>query len=225
MTGAEIIWDVLELKHAVEDDSDIDELLILQKINAYRELFINQEYSLNNHISPSWIQRVHKIVTQKVSAADDPAITLSSIWLSKASIPSVISLPDDLGVYRIAGSSGILQFEPCDFNTLMMRIDIQEETNSHYGFYSRIGNDVYLYPLCMEISGLIIAQNPMDVQVNDSGTLRDRTLDDEYPLDLGMAQKIILEICTKDFQISEGSIPDIINDSQRTFKILRSEGK
>lgn len=225
MTTAEIIWDVLELKHALEDDSDIDELWVLHKINSYRELFIRQDYEMNNLINPSWIQRVHKIETSKVSAADDPSITLSSIWLSKASIPSVIALPYDLGVYRISGSSSITQFQPCDFNTLMMRIEIGEEMNSHYGYYSRIGNDIYLYPLCMEISGLIVAQNPMDIQINDSGTLRARTLEDEYPVDLAMAQKIVLEICTKDFAISEGSIPDILNDSQRTFKVLRSEGK
>ncbi len=225
MTASEIIWDVMELKHALEDDSDIDELWVLQKINAYREMFIRQEYEFFNHINPSWIQRVHKIVTEKVNAADDPSITLSSVWLSKFSLPAVISLPDDLGIYRIAGSSAILQFEPCDFNTLMMRIEIGEEMNSHYGYYSRIENTGYLYPLCMEVSAMIIAQNPMDIQINDSGTLRERTLEDEYPIDLAMAQKVIMEICTKDFAISEGSIPDIVNDSQRTFKVLKSEGK
>lgn len=224
MKASEIIWDILELKHAVEDDSDVDELWILQKINAYRAALIAQEYAMNNTINPSWLQRVHKFALEKVSAADDPAITLSSVWLSKSSIPPVIALPDDLGLYRISGSSGILQFEPCDFNTLMMRIEIEEELNSHYGYYSRIGDVVYLYPLAMEASAIVIAENPMLIQINDGGTLRDRTLEDQYPVDAAMAQRIILEVCTKDFAISEGSIPDIINDSQRQFKILRSEG-
>lgn len=225
MTAAEIIWDILELKHAIEDDSDVDELWLLQKVNAYRAILIQQEYALLNRINPSWIQRLHKFSLTKVTAADDPSITLSSVWLSKGQLPSVVDLPDDMGLYRISGSSAITQFEPCDFNTLMMRIEIGEEMNSHYGYYSRIHNDVYLYPLCMEASALLIAENPLDIQVHEYGVLRARTLEDEYPVDIAMAQKIIIEICTKDFQISEGTIPDIINDSQKEFKILRSEGK
>ena len=225
MTTAEIIWDILELKHAIEDDSDIDELWLLQKVNAYRAHFIREEYATLSHISPSWIQRLHKFPLTKVNAADDPVIMLSSIWLSRGKIPAVIDLPDDLGLYRVSGSSAITQFEPCDFNTLLMRIEIGEEMNSHYGYYSRIHNDIYLYPLCMEASALIIAEDPLDIPVYDSGELRERTLDDEYPVDIAMAQKIILEICTNDFKISEGSIPDIINDSQRQFKILGSESR
>jgi hypothetical protein len=50
------------------------------------------------------------------------------------------------------------------------------------------------------------------------------TFDDDYPLDIALAQKIVLEILTKDLAISEGSIPDIINDSQKQFKLLKSEG-
>lgn len=224
MTAAEIIWDVMELKHALEDDADIDELWVLQKFNAYRAMIIQQDYAYTNKVNPSWLQRLHRLVLSKVNAADDPAINLSSVWLSKGKIPAVIDLPDDLGLYRVSGSSAITHFEPCDFNTLMMRIEIGEETNSHYGYYSRIHNDIYLWPLCMEASAIIIAENPFEVEIHDGGILRQRTFEDQYPVDISTAQRAILEICTKDFQISEGSIPDIINDSQRQFKILRSEG-
>ena len=224
MTAAEIIWDILEIKHALEDDSDIEELWLLHKINSYRQIFIQQEYALNNHIDPTWLQRYPKFELTNVKAADDPSITLGSITLSKGTIPKVISLPDDLGCYRIAGSSGILQFEPCDFNTLMMKIEIDEEMNNRYGYYSRIGELVYLYPVIPEASAILIAENPIDVPVHETGVIRARTLNDEYPLDIGLAQRVVLEICTKDFAISEGSIPDIINDSQRQFKIMRNEG-
>ena len=224
MTISEIIWDILEIKHALEDDSDIEELWLLHKINSYRQIFIQQEFALNNHIDPTWLQRYHRFELTNVKAADDPVITLGSITLSKGTIPKVISLPDDLGCYRIAGSSGILQFEPCDFNTLMMKIEIDEEMNNRYGYYSRIGELVYLYPAIPEASAILIAENPIDIPVHESGVIRARTLNDEYPLDIGLAQRVVLEICTKDFAISEGSIPDIINDAQRQFKIMRNEG-
>ena len=79
MTAAEIIWDVMELKHALEDDADIDELWILQKFNAYRAMIIQQDYAYTNKVNPSWLQRLHRLVLSKVNAADDPAISLSSV--------------------------------------------------------------------------------------------------------------------------------------------------
>jgi hypothetical protein len=223
MKVSEIIWDILEIKHAIEDDSDIEELWILQKINAYRGLLIQQEFALTNSINPIWLQRVPKFKLTKCTSADDPSITYSSVFLSKGTLPKVISLSEDLGTYRISGSGAITQLEPCDFNTLLMRIEIGELPNGNYGYYSKIGQNIYIWPLMMEASAIIIAENPFNIQVQENGILRDMTFEDDYPLDISLAQKAILEILTKDFAISEGSIPDIINDSQRQFKILKSE--
>ena len=222
MTAEQIVYDILEIKNALEDDRDLDELWVLNKINSYREIFINQEYALKAEIRSGWLQRLHRQKTTKVTSADDPAITLSSIMVSKVTLPKILSLPDDLGLYRVSGSSGISQFDLIDFNTLMMKIDIGEERNPQYGFCARIGNDLYIYPLTSEIQALIIAANPFDVQINDDGTLRTMLVTDDYPLDIGMAQKIALEILTKDLALNEKSISDIINDAQSQLKILSS---
>lgn len=220
----DIIWDIKEIRGALEDDSDLEEMWLLHKINSYRALAIQQEFSMTNSINPQWLQRVHKFKLTKCTPADDPSIGVSSIYLSKGTLPKVISLPEDIGTYRVAGSGAITQFEPVDLNTLLMKIDIGEEMNSVYGFYSKVGSDLYFYPLTMEASAVIIAENPMDVQVLDGGVLRGRTFLDDYPVDIALAQKIVLEILTKDLAIADGTITDIVNDSQNKFKILKDEG-
>lgn len=221
MTVEEIIYDILEIKGALEDDSDIEEMWLFHKINSWRTVFIQQEFALSNIINPVWLQRVTKFKFEKCTPSDDPVITLSSIILSKANLPKVISLPDDLGTYRVSGSGAVLQFEQCDFNTLMMKIEIGDDMNGSYGYYSKIGGIIYAWPLIMEGSAIIIAENPFDVQILEDGVLRNMTFADDYPIDLALAQKIVLEILTKDLTIAEGSIPDIVNDSQRQLKIMK----
>jgi len=221
MTVEEIIYDILEIKQALEDDSDLEELWLLHKVNAYRAIAIQQEFSLTNSINPQWLQKTHRIQFSKVNSADDPAIALTSITLSKAILPKVVYLPDDLGTYRVSGSSGIMQLEPIDFNTLMMKIEIGEEVNRGYGYYSKIGGVLYAWPLMMEGSAIIIAEDPFDVQVLDNGVLRNMTFADDYPLDIALAQKVVLEILTKDLALQEGSIADVVNDSQRQLKLMQ----
>lgn len=222
MTGAEIIYDTIEIKRALSDDKPIEESWLLYKINNYRSIFISQQYELNNEINPSWIQRLFKFNWIKTNAADDPAIELSSITLGKYTFPEVISLPNDMGIYRISGSGRIRQFEITDFNSLMIKAELEE---NQYGYCSRIGNVIYIYPYIMQGSALIIAENPFDIKINDNGTFRDMTLNDTYPLDSANAQKVILEILTKDLAISEQAITDLINDSQDQLKVFKDAAR
>jgi hypothetical protein len=225
MRVSELIWDINEIKGALEDDSDLEEMWLIHKINSYRAIGIQEEFALSNQINPIWLQRVPKFSLTKCTAADDPSITYSSIVLSKATLPKVVSLPDDLGTYRISGSGAIMQFEPVDFNTLMMKIEMEEERDRGYGYYAKVGGTIYLHPITMEGSAIIIAENPFDIQINDLGTLRDMTFEDDYPLDIAIAQKVILQILTKDLLMNDQAITDIVNDSQKQLKIMKDASK
>lgn len=132
MTFEEYIWDIMEIKGALEDDSDLEEMWVLHKLNSYRAVHIGQEHALTNEIDPIWLQRIHKFSYEKTTAADDPAIASNSITLGKATLPTVVRLPEDMGTYRVSGSGAILQFEPCDFNRLMMKAEIGEESHGEY---------------------------------------------------------------------------------------------
>lgn len=222
MTVEEFIYDIMEIKGALEDDSDLDPIWVLYKINQYRASHISADFALNQDVDPVWIQRITKFEFEKVNPADDPAITLSSITLGKYKLPRVIKLTDDLGTYRLSGSGAINIFEPCDFNRLLMKAEFSDDLNPGYGYYSKIGDTAYIYPYILEGSAMIIAEDPFDIQINDNGVLRDMLLTDDYPLDPILAQRVILDILKNDLNISDSSISDIMNDSQSQFKILKS---
>jgi hypothetical protein len=224
MTAEELVYDILEIKNALEDDNDVDPLWLLNKINMYRSSFIAQYYAINNEILPAWQQRIRKQKVKRVTAADDPTITNSSVVLGKVTLPKIVSLPGDVGFIRLTGSGGILSFDQIDFDTLMLKVYFKEERMGEFGWFSRVGEDVFMFPLLREVQAIIIPENPMDIQVIDpiTNSLRQMEITDEYPIDMDIAQKIVYEILTKDLQINMQSISDVVNDSQSQLKILQN---
>jgi len=223
MKIADIVYDVFEILNQLEDDRDIDELWLLSKINSYRAIAIQDEYKTTREINPIWLQRVRKFAFKRVNAADDSNVTNGSITIGKYSLPSVIGLPDDQGINRVAGSSAIRTLDFIDFNTMMLKAEL-EDVEPGYGYYSKIQNDIYCWPFLLEGSAVVIAENPFDIPEINTGDLaaKEPSVLDNYPIDAANAQKIILEILTKEFQINMKSISDITNDSQSQLKLLTS---
>ena len=219
-----IIYDILEIKNAASDDSDVDELWLLNKINNYRAAFIQEQYMITGDINPSWLQRYPVFNLEKVRSSDDPTIKWGSLNLGKFVLPPLISLPFDQGLYQFFGASRTKPFSTSDFVTMVYRASLGEDIPPGSGFVARMGNDVYVYPFVMKGQAYIIAVNPMDVQVSDNGVLREMRADDDYPIDAAMAQNIVLSILTKDLQILDQSVSDIINDSQDQLKIVKTDG-
>ena len=225
MTIEEAIFDVFEIKQALEDDSDLDELFVLQKINAYRAININAQFQLSNHLDYSWMQRHPQFRWEKVTAADDPNVTNSSITLGKYKLPKVIGLPEDLGLYQIMGSGAIRIYSKDDFSTMMLRAEIQEERHPNHGYYSKIGDVAYSYPYQMYGQAILIAENPMDVPIIENNVQRAFAVTDEFPADIGLLQQCILQVLTNDLKLLDQQVTDIINNSQNELKILKNAGK
>jgi hypothetical protein len=221
MTFEEIIYDILEIKNAINDDSDLEEMWVLEKFNRYRAINMASEFALTNEINYSWLQRMHKFSFEKINAADDPAIEVNSMTIGKAIIPQIVSLPEDQGIIRIAGSGVLRQFELCDFNSFIMKGDIDNPDIKEFGYCTRLGTVLYCYPYIPEGSAVIIAYNPLEVQINDNGTIRDMELSDPYPVCAMVAQKSIINILQVDMGIKDGTIMDIINDGQSKLNILK----
>lgn len=221
MKVADIIYDVFEILNQLEDDRDIDELWLMSKINAYRAIAIQDEYKTSREINPIWLQRIRKFAFKKVDAADDPTISGSSIQLGRYTLPAIIGLPDDQGLNRLSGSSSIRSLDPTDFNTLLLKAEAGD-VEPGYGYYTKIQNTIYEWPYILEGSAIVIAENPFDISEPDPDDPLKITSSilDSYPIDAANAQKIILEILTKEFQINIKSISDITNDAQSQLKIL-----
>ena len=223
MTIEDIVYDIIEIKAALEDDSDLDETWLLMKINNYRSVMIAQQYALEPVIDPMWLQSTVKFDFVKADAADDPAIDVNSITLGRAIIPAVVSLPEDLGFYRLSGSGGIIGFEPTDFDTLVMKALIKEQIHRNYGYYARIGTFLYVFPYIMEGKAILIAEDPTSIKIYDGTSYRDAVATDPYPVDAKTAQMIILQILTNDLKFYEQAVSDVVNDAQMNLRIMKDD--
>lgn len=224
MTIEEAVYDVFEIKKAANDETDLDEFFVLQKLNSYRAIVINQLYQLTGHLDYSWLQRHPQFSWEKVTAADDPNVITSSITLGKFKLPKVVSLPENLGLYQLTGSGGIRVYSQDDFATMMLRAEIEERHPDH-GYYSIIGDVVYSFPYNMYGQAVLVADNPMDVPVIENNVQRDFAITDEYPSDSALMQQCILQVLTVDLKIADQQVSDIINDSQVQLKLMQNAGK
>jgi len=228
MVLEDLIYDVKEIKAALEDDTDLEDSWLIHKANNYRAILISEQYRLEPVIDPAWLQPLEKFAFTKTDAADDPAITVNSITLGRAIIPPVVSLPEDLGFNRLTGSGGIISFEPTDFDTLTMKALVKEEIHRNYGYYARIGLFVYVYPYVMEGKAFIIAEDPTTVKIHDGTSFRDMIISgengqtpDQYPIDAKTAQMIVLQILTVDLKLNDQAVTDVVNDSQSNLRIMK----
>ena len=224
MNAAEIVYDILEIKNAINDDREIDEIWLIHKFNAHRSLQIIEEFKQSNEIRSMWLMRLYKQEVKKVTSADDPSIISTSIELGKVHLPNIVAIPGDAGFVRLTGSSGILSFDPVSYDTLMLKIMYKEERMGEFGYYTQIGNDVFLWPYVREVQAIIIPEDPFDIQIIDPITkvLRDFGITDDYPLDIDMCQKVIWEVLTKDLAYNDQQVRDIVNDSQNQLKLMRN---
>lgn len=72
---------------------------------------------------------------------------------------------------------------------------------------------------CTEQIGINFTGSGFVMKANQ---LTNMTVQSNYPVDRKMAQQIILEILTKEFQIEMGHVQDVVEDNQDQFKIIKS---
>lgn len=220
----ELVYDIRYVLRQTKDDSRIRDEFLMSKAHTYRSGFIQEDFSKNRFLNPVWLQDLKKLSTTKISSADDPSIADTSISLGKVTLPNLVSLPEDIGLFRVAGSSKQAVYTPVGMNYLYLLLDIDPNTALNQRLYYRIGNDILLYPYQTECNVVAILGNPLEGYTIESGVKRNLKWTDQYPLDRDMAQKIIISILTKEFAIEMKMISDIKNDAQDQFKILTSGG-
>jgi hypothetical protein len=218
----EAVYSVLEVLKAITDDSDVSESFVLSRLNSYRADFIAQDVSLTGMVSTSWLQDLPLYTTEKINSGDDPEVTIASVTLGKITIPDVVNLNDDLGIWKVLSPSQQYPYTPVDPVQLFMMISLGKDIYKDYGYYFRKGTSLYIYPYNDRLKLTLLLMNPMDGQVLDSNTWRDRTMQDDWYTDPRIANKAIIAVLTNDFQISQKQLADIINDAQSQLSILQA---
>ena len=160
----ETVYTILNLlsRHNVSDDFRVSERNIAAMVHAHRAAQIVKDYGINQHIDPTWLSDIGRIDFTRVSSSDDPNITNSSLCLAKITLPPVISLDNDGGVYRISSSSKQIQCYPTTPNEFFFLFENNDKRLQKYHYYFRIGNAYYKYPYQTEGSAILVLSNPLD---------------------------------------------------------------
>lgn len=277
MTMDEITSDLMIILNAskISDDTNIELEHLAYKFNNYRAQEIQDIYRLTREVNPVWLQRTGVFTFTKINSADEPAfVSSSSICLGKFTIPPVVELQNDLGVFRVTQSAGQRQMYKTDIHSFFEMFECSDSRLTQFIFYFRVGNALYQYPYTEQGSAVLIYENPLEGYVflteyipsgsieagvsytvsvaqiiyngltyNPGGAFvgvagvttftgngkvkpttekRVMTYTDEYPVERNMAQRVILDILTKDFGIERKQISDISNDAQTQLNILQS---
>lgn len=279
MNFEDLIYDIKTIlsKSSITDDTRLDDMFIAHKCNNYRSIYIKNIYYKTRQIDHTWLQDLGKLDVTCVSSGDDPNLYNTSIKLGKITLPPIVSLPDDIGVWNIRSSSKQKKYFPIDISMFYLMINVDDIRLRQFDFYYKIGDAIYIYPFEQEISGQFILDNPLDGyvlltekvkndgledgqvykvykgQITYAGTVyspddtftcsaingftysgsgyvmyntqkRNINIKDRYPCDRALAQSIVLDILTKDYQIEQSKVSDIVNDSEDQFKVLSKNG-
>jgi hypothetical protein len=268
MTLQDFIDDLKILTKQLSDDSHLSPSHLAQKVHEYRAIFIQNFFYEHGEINYLWVQNTGKFNLTKVNSSD-MEVQASTLCFGKVTLPGVVWLDGDNGVFRISNSSNQKRIYPIELSALMNLIEANE--CGLFKYYYRRENEYFIYPYISEINASLIAENPMDIKVFTTETItsgniifgesytvtignifynavtynagstfigtttttftgngtvkytnnsRSRLYTDNYPCDLAMAEKIILEILTKDLQIEKQQISDIVNDASDQLKVL-----
>lgn len=129
-------------------------------IHKYRAAVINDDYKANRQIDPATLQDFGLVEFTKVHSSDDPAVPYGTNYFGKLTIPQVVTLPDDRGVYRVASSSKM-----CEHYPLMppMFFAVPEGSIAALSrYYTRINNAIYIDHYAKEGNVILILDNPMN---------------------------------------------------------------
>jgi hypothetical protein len=129
-------------------------------IRKHRARGIREEFARNKYIDPAWLQNMGVMPVTVVNSADDPLIPVTSVNLGRFTLPEVVSLPYDQGVYRITCASNLSQYYPVDMNDFFNQEpgSITRKHKQHF----RVGNVHYVSPCTENIRPVLILENPMD---------------------------------------------------------------
>lgn len=129
-------------------------------VAQYRARGIREEYKRNMQIDPAWLQDLGTVLFTEINSAEDPLIPYTSQKLSKLTIPQVVSLPNDAGVYRVSGSSRQKRYFPITVDRFFSLVE--GSIRNMFPYFFRVGTGLYLSELVDEGNVVLILDNPLD---------------------------------------------------------------
>jgi hypothetical protein len=160
----DIIYDIRTLMDQSSEDSRLDDSFLAYKINEYRALLIQKKYAETREIDPIWLQSIPISQFTCVGTGDDPNVLGETTRLGKCTLPAVVSLPRNLGLYRMSSSSRQKQIYPTTEHEFYMMLETGDDRLRHFEYYYPIGKSHYIYPYREKGTATCILENPLEAQ-------------------------------------------------------------
>jgi hypothetical protein len=230
-----IVYDIRTVYRQLGDDTELTDDFLINKINSYRATLLERQF-FKGVVDLSAVQDVYAGYqdTTTVNSADDIQITKTSIVITKLELPATVKCTKWNGVHQILHSA---QHKPISYfhhGLFMSMIENNADELSRETMYTFVGKKLYFYPKLDRVRVYAILENPLDgftknalltpqgISLSASGTKRNLTILDEYPVDVATAQNVILAILTQYLNLQKQSIEDLANDGQSQLKLLGS---
>lgn len=183
-------------KNQQSDDFRAHDRNIDFKVHQYRATEIRSVFKRERQVNPTWLQDQGNLVPTKVTSDDDPAIAGCKGTFGKIDIPTVVNLPNFMGVYRVASACKTKSY----YRTTLQRFMgfVPDSTRANQNYFFVIGHSVYMSPYIQDASVQLILENPLQ------GTLTISTNIPSGELEVGTV-----------YQVSAG---DITHDSVKYRK-------
>lgn len=226
------IYTIRHLLKSVNKDSRINDRMLIDFINRYREYNIKQYWDANKEIKPQWFTNLGVVELDIVNSADDPNVQYTSIAMGKYKLPKVVSIPR-MNTINIRSTSRHQKISLIDQDILYKLIETEDEFLREYTTYHFQGDVIYFYPLLKNIFVSALLADPLEGisytelydpegnLISAADTKRNLTILDEYPVDGELGTMIILDILTKEFQIERQQIADINVDAAETDELMK----
>lgn len=170
----ELIFDIKMILEAgyITDESRLEEDYISYKIDQKRAKEIRDTFKRNPVIEPIWLQDYGIFSLTPVNKVEDRTISICDCKFSKAVLPTVVSITDnmsnisDLGTSSIRSATGENEFHYMNFQQLSMLHP--DNILSKLRYYTKVGNSVYLTPEVNKARAVLILEKPLDGFVLDN---------------------------------------------------------
>jgi len=174
LTRQELIYDVKTILEpaGITDESRLDEDYIGFKIDQKRAKEIRDTFKRNPVIEPIWLQDIGIFDLATVNKAEDRSVSICNCKFSKAVIPPVVSITDnmsnapDIGTYSVRSSCGTHEFYYQNISRLSLMHPDSKIGNMRY--FAKVGNAIYLTPEVIKARAILILEKPLDGYVLDN---------------------------------------------------------
>jgi hypothetical protein len=230
-----IISDIRHILNSYSDNSSIQDEFLINRINAWRSIETMQYNDIYGYIPAAMYQTETNIDTEIVNSADDNDVSRTSVIFAKHEMPRLLILPDGKELKRVMFVSQQKDFQRITEKQMYKLIETEDELLHDYSVYFQKGDVLYFYPHVNSISITYLLYNPLEGKtrnalvspqgntISTSGTVRNLTVLDDYPLTPDLANRVILKLLEADFQIKMSQIQDIVSDKQDQLNILTNE--